>query len=443
MLLIQRGLLGLMFIAELRLAYSLFHKKKPKQFNYIALLMLAATIITIIKTTPTHHNVLQYFIAPVVLIIWLEIFRIMYNWLKGKKEGAGILAAGFTISFCFSFLDTLIDNGVRLPTVIMEMENPYAVGTLVFLVTMSIHLAGNYSRTSRQLAAQERTAQEIELKRRLLEADNLRKTTELDEARKLQLSMLPGCDESLPGLDICFHMTTAVEVGGDYYDYRFEADNTFILTVGDATGHGMKAGVMTASMKSMFRAIGANRDIPAFFKQCTAIIKQMNMGNLFMALSVFRINRHHISFASAGMPPFFLLSKLDGEKHPFREVEEFRIKSPPLGAFSNFDYSMGEMEVKAGDILIIMSDGLPELFDESDQMLGYENIKEILKTYPGDSPEGVINHIKKAADLWRRTKEQDDDLTLVAVKIKESNETGQLRQGPPGCTGSAIKGGCV
>jgi len=79
-------------------------------------------------------------------------------------------------------------------------------------------------------------AKEMELERRLLEAEDARKSKELEEARLLQLSMLPECAGEIPGLDICFHMETATEVGGDYYDYHLADDGTLTVVFGDATG---------------------------------------------------------------------------------------------------------------------------------------------------------------------------------------------------------------
>jgi hypothetical protein len=65
---------------------------------------------------------------------------------------------------------------------------------------------------------------------------------ELEEARQLQLSMLPSDKPSLPHLDIAWYMETATEVGGDYYDYSLAPDGILTFTLGDATGHGLNAG---------------------------------------------------------------------------------------------------------------------------------------------------------------------------------------------------------
>jgi ligand-binding sensor domain-containing protein len=88
--------------------------------------------------------------------------------------------------------------------------------------------------------------------KKFLQLENDRKTKELEEARQLQLSMLPKELPKLPHLDIAVYMKTATEVGGDYYDFHLHIDGTLTVILGDATGHGMMSGMMVSIMKSLF-----------------------------------------------------------------------------------------------------------------------------------------------------------------------------------------------
>ena len=87
--------------------------------------------------------------------------------------------------------------------------------------------------------------------KRALQIEFDHKKKELDEARELQLSMLPKELPQLPNLDIAVYMKTATEVGGDYYDFHIGLDGTLTVVFGDATGHGMKAGTMVTTTKSL------------------------------------------------------------------------------------------------------------------------------------------------------------------------------------------------
>lgn len=403
---IHRIMIPIYAIFALRFVYSLFYERIPKQFWIFLIFLLSSGILDLINIKKDHY---LYFYV-VMALFMLEISRVVITAIYRKVDGAWFIALGFFMFFFFTLFDALMDQGIQ--TFFQEMENPYAIGTFGFVITMSIYLARNYARTHQQLLQQERQAREQEIRRRLLEADNTRKTRELEEARKLQLSMLPQCLHNVPGMDICFYMETATEVGGDYYDYQFDQDGSLILALGDATGHGMKAGIMVASMKSLFHAAGANPFIPDFFMQCTATIKEMNMKNMYMALTLVRITENKMMASSAGMPPILIFREAQ------QKVEEIVIKGPPLGGFTNFSYPQKETILNPGDSVLLMSDGLPELFNEKDEMFDYNRVKNVFKEAQKQPAEEIIAHLSSMAKKWRQGKEQQDDMTFVALKVK-------------------------
>ncbi|HRC86860.1 MAG TPA: hypothetical protein PK413_14725, partial [Thermoanaerobaculia bacterium] len=76
--------------------------------------------------------------------------------------------------------------------------------------------------------------------------DKLRVRDELEVARQLQKDLLPHHDLALPGYQFAHSYRTAEVVGGDYYDVYPLPDGRFALVVGDASGHGMAAGLVMA-----------------------------------------------------------------------------------------------------------------------------------------------------------------------------------------------------
>ncbi len=401
----ERVLLALMAIAALRFVYALFYRECPKQFRFISLFFVIIGAVFAVKPGLGHLRTL-------LLLVWfIETFRVMVDALLKKKNGAGIVGSGLIVFFVFASYDFLLDIGAI--RAVNYIQNAYQYGAAGLFIAMSAFLAREVAITSRDRILQERRAGEAELARKLVEADNQRKTNELEGARKLQLSMLPPCvADAIPGCAICFHMTTAAEVGGDYYDYLLEKDGTLSLVVGDATGHGMKAGIMVASIKSLFLSMGTEEDAGAFFARCSATIRQMNMRHLFMGLTLIRLKGNRLQVTSAGMPPL-LIFRAEGEG-----VEERIIKSPPLGGFRGFNYVTKETELKPGDTILQISDGLPELFNQKGEMMGYSRVKELLKEAGHRSPDRLIGHLTAAADKWRGEKAQDDDITLVALKYQ-------------------------
>lgn len=402
---IHRVMIPIYSIFALRFVYCLIYKRLPRQFRLFLVIFLISGILDVVTINREHG--IFFYIAMVLFVI--EISRVIVIAIHKKRDGAWIIAMGFSIFFFFSIFDTLMDLGI--PTLFQQMENPYAIGTFGFVVTMSVYLARNFARTHEQSLQQERQAREQEVQQRLLEEDNARKTRELEEARQLQLSMLPQCIHDIPGIDVCFHMETAAEVGGDYYDYHLADDGTLTIAIGDATGHGMKAGIMVSVIKTLFITNAAQTDILSFLNQCNASIKQMQMGNLYMALALVRIKGNKLTVSSAGMPPVLIYRKAD------QRVEEIMLKSPPLGGFSNFSYRKKETELMPEDTVLLMSDGLPELFNENDEMMGYRRVKGIFKDAALGTPDQVVSHLSAESERWRNKKAQDDDMTFVALKI--------------------------
>lgn len=246
----------------------------------------------------------------------------------------------------------------------------------------------------------------------LLRAENARKTKELEDARQLQLSMLPKELPDLPHLDIAVYMKTATEVGGDYYDFHVDMDGTLTVVVGDATGHGMKAGTMVTTTKSLFSSHAANPDILFTFQEITRCIKQMNMNMLSMCLTLVKIKGNRMQISSAGMPPTLLY------RNSIKKIEEFVIKGMPLGAFEDFPYELRETEIHSGDTLLLMSDGLPELFNKNKEMFGYERIAELYQRVAQKGPEEIIQELNNAGSDWTNDGGIDDDMTFVVIKVK-------------------------
>ncbi len=129
-------------------------------------------------------------------------------------------------------------------------------------------------------------AKAAEAQSRVIQAENDRKSKELEEARELQLSMLPRELPQLPHLDIAVYMKTATEVGGDYYDFSTIYDGSLNIAVGDATGHGMQAGTLVTIIKGLFTSEASSRGILEFFSDASRTIKDINLGRLMMAFSL-------------------------------------------------------------------------------------------------------------------------------------------------------------
>jgi serine phosphatase RsbU (regulator of sigma subunit) len=385
--------------------YSLFSDRIPKHFWLIALAMAIAGIFAVINP----EGNLRY-VHILLAVVFIETIRVMQRAIRNRVDGAWIIAVGFLVLAIFSSYDALIDIGVMDP--INDIDNGYPAGFVGLIISMSVYLARDFARTNERVLAQERDAKDREMQRRLLEADNARKTSELEDARQLQLSMLPQSIPQIPNLEIAVYMKTASEVGGDYYDFLFSKDGALTVVVGDATGHGTKAGIMVAAIKSLFHALGGSLMAPDFFNRCTEIMKGMELGNLYMSMTLLRIKGKKLLACAAGMPPFMVY------RAAANAIEEIVLKGMPLGAHRAFPYEMEEISLAPGDAVLMLTDGFEELCNSAGEMFDYARVKRAFWESAGRSPQEIVQHLSDNANHWSDGQGQNDDITLVVLKVK-------------------------
>ena len=272
----------------------------------------------------------------------------------------------------------------------------------------------NKERTRTQITEAELRAQTAEAQARAVQAENARKTHELEEARKLQLSMLPKNLPDMPNLDIAVHMQTATEVGGDYYDFYKDGKDSLTIVVGDATGHGLKAGTMVSVIKSLFISNAADTNAKIFFEKCTQTIKQLHLGNLYMALSFVKIENNELVASCAGMPPIYIY------RNETKSVEPIVLKGMPLGAFDNFEYKDIKVKLNHGDTILLFSDGFAELFNDKKEMYDYARVKSTFERIGHNDAQQIIDDLVKEVDKWRNGNSPNDDVTFVILKVNNS-----------------------
>ena len=242
------------------------------------------------------------------------------------------------------------------------------------------------------------------------EAENRRRTEELEQARAIQLSMLPEYPPEIPGLEIAAHMATATEVGGDYYDFLAQEDDSLHLAIGDATGHGIAAGMMVSMTKSVLKALEAQSP-HVLLRQMNWVFREVHLRRMKMALAVALIRDGEVALASAAMPPVYHYRAADGD------VEEILVSGLPLGSLEDLEYRLEVFAWRPGDVLLFCSDGLAETFDGGREPLGYEPIARALADHATQSAESILQALRDLGESWSGEGEiPTDDVTLVVVK---------------------------
>ncbi len=243
------------------------------------------------------------------------------------------------------------------------------------------------------------------------EADEKRRAEELEQAREFQMSLIPQNPPSISGFEFALHMKTSTEVGGDYYDFFPQKNNVLYVVCGDATGHGLNAGMMVSITKAgLFGSDFSNPGITT--TRLNQTIKAIDLGTTRMSLNMAKFENESFEFTSAGMPPAYLFR---GET---KVVEEILIPGLPLGSMKNATFDSEIFEFKIDDALILISDGLPECVDHKDEMLDYDAVKNCIEKNGHKSANGIKDALIKLGDDWMDGLMNDDDITLVIIKRK-------------------------
>ncbi len=255
---------------------------------------------------------------------------------------------------------------------------------------------------------------EAELKARAAEAENARKTRELEEARQLQLSMLPKAVPDHPHLAIAAYMHTATEVGGDYYDFATGPGGALTVVIGDATGHGVRAGTMVTATKSLFNSLAGEADLVQILERATRAIRGLGLRRLYMAVALARFESGRLELVGAGLPPALIHRAATGR------VDEVPLKGAPLGSVPGFRYRKTAAALAPGDTMLLMTDGFAETFNPEGRMLGYDRARAVLKDAAPGTPEEITQRFAEESERWADGRPPNDDLTFVVLQMKRS-----------------------
>ncbi len=251
-----------------------------------------------------------------------------------------------------------------------------------------------------------------------LDIENKRQADELERARQIQLSMLPTAPPSLPHLDIAARQETASEVGGDYYDFFPQPGGKLRVAVGDATGHGVASGLMVSMTKASLLAT-TGTGLAALLKKINAILTRIDLGTqLNMALMLLELSEMQNGAVPAraiggGIPPIYILRAGGG-------VEELMVSGFPLGVIADAIYKRVEFSLNPGDAVLLMSDGLSEMFNPQRELLGYDRLIAALRQIdPTElAAEEVLQRVARVGNEWAAGHPLYDDVTLVVIKIR-------------------------
>lgn len=251
------------------------------------------------------------------------------------------------------------------------------------------------------------------------EKEKQRLEEELRIARTIQLKLLPKENYSCQRFSLAAANIPADEIAGDYFDYfHNEPEGQLLFLVADVSGKGASAAFYMAELKGLMnylqRFCSSPRDI---LHQCHSSLCESFERVTFITVNMAQVDslNHRLTLARAGHTPaiFYRASR--------RQCEVLNPGGMAIG-LSSFNRDRIEelrLDLEDGDILFFFSDGLSEILNDQDEMLGVENLSRLLCRYAHLESEQIREKILEYSNEFAAEEHKCDDLTFIIFKYRK------------------------
>ncbi len=251
-------------------------------------------------------------------------------------------------------------------------------------------------------------------------AEKERIGAELDVARHIQKSMLPciffPAFPSHPEFDVYATMTPAKEVGGDFYDFFVIDNDHFAFVMADVSGKGVPAALFMMISKTLIKSAAQNGLGPkAVLEKVNNQLCESNEAGMFVTvwLGIMEISTGIMRCANAGHE-FPAIKKKGGEWELYKDRHGF-----VLAGMEDSKYREYELELNAGDRLLVYTDGVAEATDSHDCLYGTDRMIDALNRAGNRSSDELLAFLHDDIDAFVGDADQFDDITMLTLEIKE------------------------
>ncbi|HEY6290818.1 MAG TPA: SpoIIE family protein phosphatase [Terriglobia bacterium] len=235
---------------------------------------------------------------------------------------------------------------------------------------------------------------------------------DLEMAATLQRGLLPRPDASHNGWEIAHTYRPFGPVSGDYCDLVIEdgPESDLFFFLGDVSGKGVAASMLTAQLHAIFRALAAqSRDVAQLVAQASRIFCESSLSPYYATLVGGRAGAAGLlELTNAGHCPPLLVQG--------RSVTRLKPSGTPLGMFCDGDYPVEKLKLNPGDVLVIYTDGLSEARNAEDQEYGEERVTESVRNHRHFGPRGIVEGCLEGLARFMGGASLADDLTVMAIQ---------------------------
>ncbi|MFH1422788.1 MAG: PP2C family protein-serine/threonine phosphatase [Planctomycetota bacterium] len=261
----------------------------------------------------------------------------------------------------------------------------------------------------------ERSSQIVQFRREVLKTEAREKS--LDIARERVDRLLPQHPPEIPGIDIAFAYRPSDKVGGDFFNFINLGQNRWSVLIGDISGHGIEAAVLTGMAKKALDIWSRILILP------DRVIKQANRDiypdldeNTFITLSYGIIDSSSMTFTYARAGHSFpIVFNPYHNKQP--ESVSSRGMSIGLDVTGLFDkvLEVKTISMQPGDRILFYTDGLTEAADPRNTEFGVQRLLNILTHNPGNTAQDTITNVMAKVDEFSGSKKHEDDITVICI----------------------------
>ena len=238
----------------------------------------------------------------------------------------------------------------------------------------------------------------------LIEKNRMQKEIELvGEIQKSLLSANKKEPFPIAGINV-----PAKVVSGDFYNFSDLGNGKYGFAVADVSGKGIKSSLLMSKASSLYRCLSktmfSTKDLLTLLNN--EICETASQGMFVtMLIGVYDSEKKEILLSNAGHEPPLILSN-DGK------FTNFTNSGPPLGIQKKIIYQENVLPFSSSS-MYIFTDGITEIKDASDRMLGADGFKSFIKKHQKISKNQRLKTI--IDDIISSGKIQKDDLTILVV----------------------------
>ena len=245
--------------------------------------------------------------------------------------------------------------------------------------------------------------------------ENSRMLRDMELARQIQLSLLPSTPPALSGVVLAGCCVPATHVGGDYYDYYLRNDGLFDMVIADVSGHSIGAALMMVEFRSLLRSrvhsFYSTGDMLVFLNDL--LYEDLNQSGLFITLFFIKYDplTRTLSYSNAGhvLP---LLVPMDGG-----HCRELDAEGLILGVRKGVEFEEKRIQMLAGDVLVLHTDGIIESENSSGEQFGVDRLRAIVQASRFEPPQAIIDSVLQEVSIFRGATPQEDDVAIIVMKV--------------------------